>query len=398
MVVTKELQSWISKGKKLGFSEKELRSRLKKEGYSTDDIAEVFGTSPSFKNAIKKAFRIIAFDQDTIKQVSQDPKATKQGVLILLTTAIIFGFIGAAVFAWLLTFLTVLLSGLLLSPGSNSGDLTSILPFSWLAAPFVFFPIMIILLVLVGFVMNLLLVLIKTGILHLSARLFGGQASFEELFRPFAFLFVIQWVLIPASLIPFFSIVVGFASFFYLIAINVVIIKTVHGFSTGRAIAAFLVPTGIVLLILSSIAYWLMVSILVMSGPTYYSTTADWESSQSFRAPSMPRVGSESMTVTECTQKEGMWCYTLTTRDGRGESCGITEQECEEAKVDAVISENARRKNDVRACKEIKNEASRDKCFTDIAMMRRDTSVCDWVSSFGREMCLSAVSQAMQFQ
>lgn len=70
------------------------------------------------------------------------------------------------------------------------------------------------------------------------ARLFGGTASFGEHFRPTGLTQLVQWI----GVVPCIGPVIAALASIWLIVVNVVIIRAVHGISTGAAIAVVLAP------------------------------------------------------------------------------------------------------------------------------------------------------------
>jgi hypothetical protein len=70
------------------------------------------------------------------------------------------------------------------------------------------------------------------------ARLFGGTASFAEHFRPVGLSQLASWIGVVPCIGAFIAMLAGL----WLIAVNVVVVRTVHGISTGAAIAVILIP------------------------------------------------------------------------------------------------------------------------------------------------------------
>lgn len=147
-----------------------------------------------------QAVAIVKLDEDAIRSAAADEGATGHAVLfsVVAGLAMALGFMGTVV---------GILHGLV----------------ALFVAPFVY-PI------------NLF---IGVGVLWLVARLLGGTGSFSEQLRPTGLAFVAFWVYaVPCCIGPLVGSFVGF----WLMAVYVVIIRTVHGFTTGKAIAVVAIP------------------------------------------------------------------------------------------------------------------------------------------------------------
>jgi hypothetical protein len=96
---------------------------------------------------------------------------------------------------------------------------------------------------------------INTGILHLVAKLFGGQGSYRDFFAVVTNAQVLLWIpfIGPFLLTPLIGL--------FLIAFTIFAIKTVYELSVARSIFAFFLPT-IILGVLALIAALIFGTIL----------------------------------------------------------------------------------------------------------------------------------------
>jgi len=86
------------------------------------------------------------------------------------------------------------------------------------------------------------------GILHVIALLFGGSASYMELFRSSAVASVLGWANI-LSIIPIIGYLVAVALSVWGMIVNVVIVKHVHQLSKAKAIVVVLMGVVITAII-----------------------------------------------------------------------------------------------------------------------------------------------------
>lgn len=83
------------------------------------------------------------------------------------------------------------------------------------------------------------------GILHILAKIFGGAGSYMELFRPLGIASIISWITVIPLLGPMIATLAGL----WMIVVEVVVIRTVHQLSTGKAVAVVLIPVVIMIII-----------------------------------------------------------------------------------------------------------------------------------------------------
>jgi len=179
-----------------------------------------------FIEYLKDAWRIVTFDEKSMLDISKDKESLKYGVIIMLAVAII-----GALAAMLTPDITPLDMGL----------------------NFIILPVMFI----VGS-------LVTVGIYHLSAKLFGGVADFMSLYKPFLFTYILSILLIfplPQDNTPL-LIVLGIVYLLvsiWAVVVSIFLVRAVHKLSTGKAIAAVLIPIGILIVIIIAImAYTFM--------------------------------------------------------------------------------------------------------------------------------------------
>jgi len=92
---------------------------------------------------------------------------------------------------------------------------------------------------------------ISIGILHLFAKLFGGQASFTEYYRAIGVGYVGTWIAVIPILGPLLS---GLVSLWYIV-VNVVVLKAVHKLTTFKAVLVLLLPAivfGVIAFVLAA--------------------------------------------------------------------------------------------------------------------------------------------------
>ena len=143
------------------------------------------------KGYFRQGVEILKLNSQAAENVSKDPKATNYALLY------------------------VVLAGV----ASAIGTLN---PFGIVIMPIV---------MLVGFFVSM-------GILHLLAKLFGGQASFKEYYRAMGVGYVGTWIAVIPILGPLLS---GLVSLWYIV-VNVVVLKAVHKLTTFKAVLVLLIP------------------------------------------------------------------------------------------------------------------------------------------------------------
>lgn len=152
----------------------------------------------SFTDYVKKGIEIAKLNGKVAEHVAKDKNATGMGVLILVLAGV-----AAAI-----------------------GRLN---PVGIIAIP----------------IANIVGWFIMIGVFHLIALLFGGKATFSELYRPLTVSSVIYWV----SVIPFIGPVLSSIASLWEIVVSVVVIRDVHKLSTGKAVAVVVIPIVVVAVI-----------------------------------------------------------------------------------------------------------------------------------------------------
>ena len=103
---------------------------------------------------------------------------------------------------------------------------------------------------------------IGIGIIHLLAKLFGGQATFKELYNCLTISSVLRWLMV----VPIVSIILGPIIGVWNIVISVIVVRKVHQLTTGKAIAVVLIPIVIIIILVVLIAVLLAATLLASIG------------------------------------------------------------------------------------------------------------------------------------
>jgi hypothetical protein len=83
-----------------------------------------------------------------------------------------------------------------------------------------------------GVLLMTLVSFVIVGLLHVLARLFGGTASFLELYRPLGTAAPVHWVLV----VPFIGSFLGFLAMLYSLVVTVRVVETTGGLPRSRAL------------------------------------------------------------------------------------------------------------------------------------------------------------------
>ncbi|MBS3125693.1 YIP1 family protein [Candidatus Woesearchaeota archaeon] len=161
----------------------------------------------TFKEGVSRALAIIKLDGAAVDDTARDSSATGMAFLI----AILAGVANAI--------------GSLMLPG------------------LIILPIMMV----VG-------LLVSTLVLWIIAMIFGGRASFMELLRPIGHSMMLSWVTVIPIIGPFLSFFVGIWS----IVMDVIIVREVFDFSTGKAVTVVLIPVVVALIVAFAMAAWVV--------------------------------------------------------------------------------------------------------------------------------------------
>jgi hypothetical protein len=102
---------------------------------------------------------------------------------------------------------------------------------------------------------------IGVGILHLLAMIFGGKAKFGQYYGVLGIGALISWI----SVIPIIGVFLSMLAGLWMIVMAIVITKTVHQLSTGKAAAVVLIPVAIVMII-SFVLAAMFVALLAAAG------------------------------------------------------------------------------------------------------------------------------------
>jgi hypothetical protein len=96
---------------------------------------------------------------------------------------------------------------------------------------------------LLGVFLMTLVSFVIVGLLHVLARLFGGTASFLELYRPLGTAAPVHWVLV----VPFIGSFLGFLAMLYSLVVTVRVVETAGGLPRSRALAVVSLLFGLCL-------------------------------------------------------------------------------------------------------------------------------------------------------
>jgi hypothetical protein len=123
-----------------------------------------------------------------------------------------------------------------------------------------------------GLVGGILGFYLSTGINYLGARAFGGTGDFgTQSYLQSLFVVPIGIVSALVGLVPYLGIAVGLGLSLYAIVLNVRVVKVVHRLTTGKAVAALIVP-GLVLMV---VVACIVVVVLILLGPVIGNIFSD---------------------------------------------------------------------------------------------------------------------------
>ena len=181
-----------------------------------------------FVEYIKQGLKVFTLDKKVIKKVSKDTNATKMGVIFLLLAGVASA-IGGILSTWLL--------GDLFGIGPNYSSLITM--------PLV---------MLVGSAFAIV-------IIHGLARIFGGKATYSELFRVLSLTSVVFWI----TIIPQVGGFIAFLAMLWGIVVGIISVSNVYNLSTGKAVAVILIPlviAGILFVVvgLTILAYFMSIA------------------------------------------------------------------------------------------------------------------------------------------
>ena len=111
---------------------------------------------------------------------------------------------------------------------------------------------------------------VSNGLVYLGARLSGGNGDFTtQVYLLSLFTVPLGIVLSLVGLVPFVGVFISFAVSAYGFILNVRAVKVTHGLSTGRAVAAILVPVLVIVMLVVCLFPALMAVFadFVQSGP-----------------------------------------------------------------------------------------------------------------------------------
>src|SRR3989344_308195 len=160
------------------------------------------GDIMEFKEGLTNALGVVKLDGGAVDDVAHDSSATSVAFLIAMLAGVA-GVIGA------------LLQQVILGESSAIELVVSFVGGAILSA-----------------VMLVMLLLVSTLVYWVLGMIFGGRASFMELLRPFGYSAILGWVV----LIPFVGPFLAFFAMIWSLVVDVVIVREVFNFSTGKAV------------------------------------------------------------------------------------------------------------------------------------------------------------------
>ena len=99
-------------------------------------------------------------------------------------------------------------------------------------------------------IFTIIIYFIMVGIMHMLARLFGGQAKYMEYFRAESHAAILSWLVI-LLIIPFLAGIVNFLVSIWGIVVSVVILENVHKLTRGKAVMVVLIPIIVLVLLVA---------------------------------------------------------------------------------------------------------------------------------------------------
>ena len=95
----------------------------------------------------------------------------------------------------------------------------------------------------VGVFLMTLISFVLVGLLHVLARIFGGSATFLELYRPLGTAAPLHWVLV----VPFIGPFLGFLAMMYSLVVTVRVVETAGDLPRSKALAVVTLLFGLCL-------------------------------------------------------------------------------------------------------------------------------------------------------
>jgi len=191
-------------------------------------LSFIKGDIMNFKEGVSRALAIIKLDGAAVDDTAHDSSATGMAFVIAILAGVA-GVIGAL----LQQLISGTAKGLLASLASLVGG------------------------AILSAVMMVILLLVSTLVYWVLGLIFGGRAPFMELLRPLGYSAIIGWVM----LIPFVGPFLAFFAAIWSIVVDVIIVREVFDFSTGKAAAVVLIPVITAGIIAVAIAAWIISAI-----------------------------------------------------------------------------------------------------------------------------------------
>lgn len=166
-----------------------------------------------FKEGLSRALEIIKLDGSAVDDVARDSSATG------------------------MAFLIVILAGVANAIGSMMLPSIIIMP-----------------------IFMVLGLLFTTLVFWVIAMIFGGRAEFMELLRPLGHSQLLMWI----TVIPFIGPFLGIFAGIWMVVMDVVIVREVFDFSTGKAVAVVLIPVIIAGILAAAFAAFVFSTLMAM--------------------------------------------------------------------------------------------------------------------------------------
>jgi hypothetical protein len=194
-----------------------------------------YDVPPPEGGVLDNAVRVITAPVDTLRRLTHHPR-TGWAIAVVVVVALLSALSGAA----------------------SVDAVTTTAPDDPFAPGFDFGPLRGVLLVagaILGPVFTLLFVLVWAAVVHGMARLLKGVGTFAGTFTGVSFAYLVTVFAVPFQLLPLvlgqgasvLTGLVGFGVFVWSLVLDVIAVRECHRLSTGRAIAAVLVPIAVLI-------------------------------------------------------------------------------------------------------------------------------------------------------
>jgi hypothetical protein len=220
------LKEFVKLAKEKGLSKIEITSELRKKGYSDDEITEAFGNSITSKTNKSKdtsdiepleKIKMLFLEPSGFFSRVRDETISRSLILYTIISLIMIFIRYGLIFALGQLGSNYRYSGIL---GGGLFGLFGIYSYAFI----IFF-----------FVGGIILTFVYSGIVHLTAKIAGGEGGFVDSYNAVTYSLIVSSIL---SIIP----VIGMLAFIYSIVLAVFGISEYHKISKGKAVTAVLSP------------------------------------------------------------------------------------------------------------------------------------------------------------